>query len=152
MPDHSTLQSVRMIQSSPALMTSSWEERKSWVGLKESMTQLFWEKEPLPRELTRKQSRTTLTASSTEPIPTVVEESVWRESLCFSAVWKTSETLLFSQEIPRESLHESIDVYHLFIIHVLKFGNWIYWIAKLNAIIWFKILFSNDSYRFVYNN
>ncbi len=119
--DHSTQQCAKMIQDLPVHMISSWEERRSWVGLKESTTQWCWERGPSRRELTRRQSRTILTASSTELTHTVEEESDLKESWCFSAAWRTSEMPRSSPEIQRELLHEI--VYSLFIYHSIP----LYW-------------------------
>lgn len=48
-----------------------------------------------------------------EPILTVEEESDLKESLCCSADLRTSETLLFSQEIQKESLLENDNIPYL---------------------------------------
>lgn len=112
--DHSTLQFVKMIQDLHVHMISSWEVNKSLVVLKESMIQLFLEKELSPKELTPKLSKIILIALNMELIHTVEEESDFKELLCYSAVLKTSETHLFSQEIQKELLLENdrISIYH----------------------------------------
>ncbi len=102
--DLSTLCFVTMTRTIHALMTCSWEERRFYLELKESMTPKFWDKEQLPKVLTPQPLKTILKALNMELIPMEEEELVWREWWCFTVHWRTLETHLCSLVIPNVSL------------------------------------------------
>lgn len=103
MRDHSTQCWTLTTLTTQTHMISLWGEKRSPVGLKESMSLSSWLRELQLIISQSRPSRSTLTPSSMVLLPMVDAELVWKEWLSCTAVFTTSESVHCSQETLRDS-------------------------------------------------